>query len=355
MAYFSTEPASECRNVTGKNRVWDFFRLSNETHPANRRQAAQPRRKIRPTATKSASGIPYWPSRDPIEEAGGLDLYGFVSNDPVSGVDPIGLEGLNGSGSIIKGLNQITVPIRGGVGLAGSVLTGDIFSEDSVAMYDPKQCEFLITVSGIKMISRAEQIEFMKQVAALNAFKGIRNPAWVNNPSRFWGAGDGVQILLNETVYAITIPDLRTVKKIRDAAEVAKRNGCACWCITIVAHSQGTEVVKRALDLISPEIKKHISVIGLGGETTFGPGDGVKFALNFAHVNDPVPNRLNRLSFWNGNDPLVQFGQKDPAQASPKDPSYMNLRGFKAHSGINSYVRYLEQNPISVPRCKPVK
>ena len=58
MACFSTEPASERRNLTGKNRVWDFFRFPNETHPANRREPAQPRRKIRPTATKTASGIP---------------------------------------------------------------------------------------------------------------------------------------------------------------------------------------------------------------------------------------------------------------------------------------------------------
>ena len=87
MAYFSTEPASERRNVTGKNRVWDFFRLSNETHPANRRQPAQPRRKNGPTATKSASGIPYWPSRDPMEEDGGVNLYGFVGNNGVTNVD----------------------------------------------------------------------------------------------------------------------------------------------------------------------------------------------------------------------------------------------------------------------------
>ena len=93
MAYFSTEPASERRNVTGKNRVWDFFRLSNETHPASRRQPAQPRRKIRPTPTKPASGIPYWPSRDPIEEEGGLNLYGFVRNDGVARFDDLGLDG----------------------------------------------------------------------------------------------------------------------------------------------------------------------------------------------------------------------------------------------------------------------
>ena len=92
MAYFSTEPASERRNPTGKNRVWDFFELSNKTHPAKRRQPAQPRRKIRPTAMKSASGIPYWPSRDPIGENGGLNLYGFVGNSPIRFIDRIGLD-----------------------------------------------------------------------------------------------------------------------------------------------------------------------------------------------------------------------------------------------------------------------
>ena len=92
MAYFSTEPASERRNVSGKNRVWDFFRLSNETHPANRLQPAQPRRKIRPTAMKTVSGIPYWPSRDPIGEKGGVNLYGFVRNDGLDQVDNFGME-----------------------------------------------------------------------------------------------------------------------------------------------------------------------------------------------------------------------------------------------------------------------
>ncbi len=83
MAYFSTEPAPAPCNLNGKNRVWDFFRFSNETHPANRRQPAQPRRKIRPTATKAASGIPCWPSRDPIGEKGGVNLYCFIQNDGV--------------------------------------------------------------------------------------------------------------------------------------------------------------------------------------------------------------------------------------------------------------------------------
>jgi len=34
-----------------------------------------------------------WPNRDPIEESGGINLYGFVENSPLNGVDLLGLEG----------------------------------------------------------------------------------------------------------------------------------------------------------------------------------------------------------------------------------------------------------------------
>lgn len=36
-----------------------------------------------------------WLSRDPIGEAGGLNLYGYVLNDPVNLIDPLGLHDLN--------------------------------------------------------------------------------------------------------------------------------------------------------------------------------------------------------------------------------------------------------------------
>ena len=64
--------------------------MSSKTHPANRRQPAQPRRKIHPVPTKTVSGIPYWPARDPIGENGGVNLYGFVGNDGVDRWDVLG-------------------------------------------------------------------------------------------------------------------------------------------------------------------------------------------------------------------------------------------------------------------------
>ncbi len=47
----------------------------------------------RACAYKTASGRGTWPSRDPSEEEGGLNLYAFVGNDPVGEVDLFGLFG----------------------------------------------------------------------------------------------------------------------------------------------------------------------------------------------------------------------------------------------------------------------
>jgi hypothetical protein len=42
-------------------------------------------------AYKTASGRGEWPNRDPIEEAGGLNVYAFVSGDPINKIDKFGL------------------------------------------------------------------------------------------------------------------------------------------------------------------------------------------------------------------------------------------------------------------------
>ena len=39
--------------------------------------------------------IAFWLSRDPIAERGGLNLYGYVGNNPIGSIDPLGLDNLN--------------------------------------------------------------------------------------------------------------------------------------------------------------------------------------------------------------------------------------------------------------------
>lgn len=50
------------------------------------------------------SGVGRWVNRDPIEESGGLNLYGFVRNEPVRLYDPLGLEEKGIVVTIIPGL-----------------------------------------------------------------------------------------------------------------------------------------------------------------------------------------------------------------------------------------------------------
>jgi hypothetical protein len=54
--------------------------------------ALEPRRKNRPAATATASGVPLWASRDPIGEQGGLNLYGATADNPLNRLDDLGLE-----------------------------------------------------------------------------------------------------------------------------------------------------------------------------------------------------------------------------------------------------------------------
>jgi RHS repeat-associated protein len=75
-----------------KNRVWGFCRRPSGRRRARRPQVAEIASGCRVCDYKTASGRGLWLSRDPIGERGGLNLYGYVLNNPVRWVDPLGLE-----------------------------------------------------------------------------------------------------------------------------------------------------------------------------------------------------------------------------------------------------------------------
>ena len=90
MVYHLTKPTPGKTGTRPKNRVWGFSRNSRDLSLDDRRRCPELRRKYRPTPTIFTPGIPQWPSRDPIEEEGGLNLYGFVENDGVDNTDLLG-------------------------------------------------------------------------------------------------------------------------------------------------------------------------------------------------------------------------------------------------------------------------
>lgn len=90
MGFSLTSPTPEKCDPTAENRVWGFFGDAPKLSRGNRPQSLQPRQGNQPSPTKVASGRAYWPSRDPIEESGGINLYGMVGNDAVGSWDYLG-------------------------------------------------------------------------------------------------------------------------------------------------------------------------------------------------------------------------------------------------------------------------
>lgn len=115
-------PPSRAR-ARAKNRVWGFLRLEPTRTGENVPQVAGSHQEKLPTAMEGVSGVRYyglryynpstgrWPSRDPLEEEGGIHLYGMVDNDPVNWVDALGLKSVQVS---IKGEQTIDIPLEVG-------------------------------------------------------------------------------------------------------------------------------------------------------------------------------------------------------------------------------------------------
>jgi len=86
-----------------KNRVGNFFRVSNTTSVSQHPSSPDCIRENCTYAYNFTSDVPYygfryydpelgrWPNRDPLEEEGGYNLYAFVLNSASNYYDPLGL------------------------------------------------------------------------------------------------------------------------------------------------------------------------------------------------------------------------------------------------------------------------
>ena len=250
------------------------------------------------------STLTIWLSKDPIDEQGGLNLYGYVGNNPLNYFDPFGYE---------KGAEALMRLTRNSKGMAGdmpmsplsllriilgtpfSIISGDIFytSQDNPEI---NGCSATITVNGI-LNERLDRDYIQNSVASSPRYTGSTVIKAVNpttGPTLGW-FNDLVQILGDE-VSGIQTPSIQLAKRINSTYDTLSQK-CACAKIQVVAHSQGTMVFLRAVPLIRKEALRLIYYTGLGGETTMqGVGE-------LAHQE----TFINYTSFWS-RDWVPVFG-----------------------------------------------
>lgn len=80
---------SECSSKTASR---EFFSYPIKTELKNQCNPLKTSQEKSKTTHRIASGRGIWPSRDPIEENGGINLYRFVGNQPINRWDRLGLE-----------------------------------------------------------------------------------------------------------------------------------------------------------------------------------------------------------------------------------------------------------------------
>jgi hypothetical protein len=82
-----------------ENRVWGFFGDGVKRTWKIDPQVVEQHLEKTTTTSRTASCVPHWPSRDPIGERGGINLYAYVDNDGVNGIDYLGLINILASGN----------------------------------------------------------------------------------------------------------------------------------------------------------------------------------------------------------------------------------------------------------------
>ena len=233
-----------------------------------------------------------WTKRDPIEEQGGINIYGMCQNNVIGAVDSLGFGWLNDyiyepmskATKFAITLTQVTA------GIPFSILSGDVVGLfiDFDPVFSDKGCEFLITVNGI-FNTRSGAEELRKNVQATKRYKHInpQNTVAARNYTTY--LGDFVQILGDE-LGTINYASVELASIIKKASKQAKRNKCNdCYKIHIVAHSQGTSVFYRALPLVDEKIYPHIYFYGLGGQRFANDISGLGGNENGANIDDIVP------------------------------------------------------------------
>jgi RHS repeat-associated protein len=234
-----------------------------------------------------------WLNKDNLGEKGGINLFAFIGNNPISEVDYLGHEGV--FENIVGFADGILTSARIVVGVAGSVIDLDAFRErgtSPVKGNEKNNCQFLITINGmLNDYESAEKFAIDLMEIFPNDFGDLDNFGFVNNPTTY--VTDFIQVGILE-LRGIGVPSITTAQYIEESYNHAVEHGCNCIDIFIVAHSQGAAILNNALPLVANKIKPYLRIVTIGGEQ-FVYEKSLGFIINYDSKGDIIPE----LSPWN--------------------------------------------------------
>jgi RHS repeat-associated protein len=275
-----------------------------------------------------------WPSRDPIGEKGGENLYGANENDSINYID-------------LNGLNPLNF-LREVAALPFDVLDGDLFRARIIGeKFTDSQCQFLFTTVGVNT-NRAGSIDHRDRVAKYPEFHRIPSPQAVYNPT-IGLAGDLLVQAAGDELGTIGVVSRKMARALMKAYQKAKANGCPDKCIKIYieAHSQGGALATNALTLVSAEIRKHVFLTTLGSQRDHS-GEGLGGARNIHNKYDIVPKLPNQPSLLFKKYPTETFDPTSLGFSKGQEDGPLSahtLLNENGDGGDGSYYKYREQHP----------
>lgn len=206
--------------------------------------ALEPHRENYDESRRTASGIPLWPSRDPIEERGGVNLYAFVGNSPIQSIDAFGLVVII-TGDSISTTNGEIVSINGGISVKNGrlIIDGDITSRPGPGR------PTILPVPVVRVPPKPLTVTVPSGPYVPQPVRGNRpaggNTATTPATSKPTGASGGVD-LVNSSITGIADHGtrIRARRECYDKSEVYRRFrgglvdvfGCAICCVVSVRH-----------------------------------------------------------------------------------------------------------------------
>jgi hypothetical protein len=237
------------------------------------------------------------------------------------------LEKLPVAGPVIKAAWQFKNEV---MGFAFTILSGDFLDSQPKMSFDQRAGALAVVFSnGIQNDRITAQHSANKVFEAFGVSSGVRIANETHGPL---GLLDFVQIIGHEYFGAYDRPVHNMVKAIRKGIDLRGE-------VYVVAHSQGTAIFARALELLTPAERSKIHYYGAGSEWFVDPAKhGLAGAENVWNKKDIVPSFGNYIRITNNLLPVESSRKYRPVtRVIGDDKSWREISVLWPGEGSKNY------------------